>query len=91
MFIKNKNISTRHLTKIFLKKLSFANVAKLEIRVIILYIFRPVRLVLGDSQIQPRLVISIVMNYTCIFNLSLVKGWVITKSQGMPATIQRTG
>jgi hypothetical protein len=73
------------------QKSFFNNVALLKIRVIILYISRPVRLVLGNSQIQPWLVIPIVVNYSCTLYLSLVKSRVITKSQDMPTSVQWIG
>lgn len=69
----------------------FSNVARLKIGVIIHYISRPVRLVLGNSQIQPWLVVSVVMNDSCIVYLCLIKSWVIAKSQDMPTPVQRIG
>lgn len=62
-----------------------------KIRVVIHYIFWPVILVLRNSQIQPWLVVSIVMDDCCILYCRLVKGWVIAKSQRMPSAIQRIG
>lgn len=62
-----------------------------KIRVVIHYIFWPVILVLRNSQIQPWLVVSIVMDDCCILYCRLVEGWVIAKSQRMPSPIQRMG
>lgn len=62
------------------KKYLVANIAQSKIRVIKHYVSRPVRLVLRNSQIQPWLVVSIIMDDSCILYLSMIEGWVIAKS-----------
>ena len=51
-------------------------------------ISRPVRIILWNGQIQPWLVVSIVMDDSGVLYLWLIKGWVIAKSQDMPTSIQ---
>lgn len=52
------------------QELLFPKVAIFKIVIIIHYIFRPVRLVLRDCQIQPWFVVSIVMDDSPIVYLS---------------------
>lgn len=73
------------------KQVLFLKVAELKIVIIKHYVFRPVRLILAKGQTQPGLIISIVVDNSSIFYLSLVKGGVITKSQYMPTSVQRIG
>lgn len=68
-----------------------ANVAQSKIRVIKHYISRPVRPVLGNSQSQPRLVVSVVMDDSCVLYLCSIKGRIIAKPQDMPTPMQRIG
>ena len=73
------------------KKYLFANVTQSQIRVIKHYISRPVRPVLGNSQSQPGLVVSVVMDDSCILYLCFIKGRIIAKPQDMPTPMQRIG
>lgn len=64
------------------------NVARTKIRVIIHDIFGPEGLVLGDGQIQPWLVIPVVVDDSAVLYLSEVERGVIAESQDMPPAIE---
>lgn len=64
------------------------HVADLNVWIVKFYKLGPVRLVLGNGKIKPRLVVSVVVNHSCVLDLRRIYGWIITEAQNMPTSIK---